>query len=112
MDFGAAMILGFPLWRRSWIRRPWNLSRTGKAMFFLDPHIPMRWFPAAWFVIFNRDKRKICAECFKHNLSFFTAPHFYNVLMHICIFILSGTDGNRLPRDLDTATLASGFCPV
>src|SRR5262245_55149070 len=77
--------------------RPGDLDRTGKSMLFLQPDAGMRRLAAACFIVRNGEIRLVCAKCFEQELSLFTAPDLDDVLMHVFVFKLAGTDRDRLP---------------
>ena len=81
-------------------------------MFFLNEDFSMRRDAASRLIVFNGDEWKVGAKRFEEDLSTFTAPDFDDVLVHVLIFIFAGTNGNRLPVDLDAVPVPFGICPT
>ena len=91
--------------------RPGDFDRTGKAVFFLEPDAAMGWLAAPCFVVGDGEVGQVGAKGLKEDLSVLTTPDLDDVLMHIFILVLAGTDRNGLPVDLHAVPFAGGIRP-
>lgn len=94
------------------VRGPRNFNRSAVSMFFLEVNQSMRRDTASGFVVLDLDGWIIRAERFEDDLTSLTPPDFDDVLMHELVGIFAGTDGDRLPRNLDAVPVSSCLCPT
>src|SRR5690242_9568782 len=70
-----------------WVRRPGDFDRSPIAMFFLHKNLSVGWDMTTCLIVFDGDKGKVRPQSLKMDLSPFTSPYFYDVLVHICVLI-------------------------
>ena len=78
--------------------RPRDLRRTGKTVFFLNEHTPMRGFGTAGFVG-DGDEWEARAERVEDDLAVFACPDFDEIREHVFVFIFARADDDLLPGD-------------